>query len=448
MTTSPEPEDRGRGEVLLVLPVLRRVHRLEPVARSIREATPEPHRILFVASAHDTPVIRELRRLERILPIEVLVMPRRNVGDYAAKCNAGAATGPEPFVFCGADDLAFHAGWWPAVRAAFEDPAIGVVGTQDLANPRTIAGEHSTHLVFRRTYVDELGTIDEPGKLFHEGYPHEYVDDEAVETAKHRGAWAFAHGAVVEHLHPMVGKAPPDDLYRAQARRMAVGRGVFARRRALWSDPPPLPTPENVSIVVGTFGDDRWSELARARAIPSADAQHPLEVIHVHGSTLADARNRGAEQASGAWLVFLDADDELAPGYLSAIADCAAGRDRRAPAVFAPAAQYVDGDTEADPVTFEDRHPNRLNPCVIGTAVSRELFYDVGGFWPERAWEDWSLFRRCWLAGAKIVHVPAAVYRVHASPDGRNSTVTNPAALHRQIIGAHSQWLRRRKARQ
>ena len=85
-----------------------------------------------------------------------------------------------------------------------------------------------------REYVDR-GTIDEPGKLLHEGYPHEYVDDEFVQTAKKRGAWAFAEASIVEHLHPSWGKAPRDKLYDAQRQRMNAGRVVLNRRRHLWA---------------------------------------------------------------------------------------------------------------------------------------------------------------------------------------------------------------------
>ena len=43
------------------------------------------------------------------------------------------------------------------------------------------------------------------------------------------------------------------------------------------------------------------------------------EVIVTHERTLAEARNRGVELASGEWLVHLDADDRLDEGYAQAI---------------------------------------------------------------------------------------------------------------------------------
>lgn len=110
-----------------------------------------------------------------------------------------------------------------------------MVGTNDLGNPRVLRGVHATHSLVTRRYVDQHGTIDEPGKVLHEGYWHEFCDDEFVETSWKRKAWAFAADSVVEHLHPAWGKAPMDDLYAQEPRRMRQGRRLFLHRRRLWT---------------------------------------------------------------------------------------------------------------------------------------------------------------------------------------------------------------------
>lgn len=213
------------AEVAILIPVLRRPHRVRPVLDSIAAATPEPHRVLFIASPDDQlehAVIGDVGG-------EMIVVD----GNYAQKINAGVAHTTEPLILTGADDLHFHPGWLPAARALLT-ATIGVVGTQDLCNGRVIRGEHATHFLMARWYA-ELGTLDgQPGPLCEE-YLHEMVDDEVVATARYRGAWAFADNAIVEHLHPMVGKAPTDDLYDGQRRRMRFGRRVFQRRQHLWT---------------------------------------------------------------------------------------------------------------------------------------------------------------------------------------------------------------------
>lgn len=218
------------GATLIVVPVLRRPHRVAPLVASVRDNTPEAHRLLFVASPTDRAEIEAINAAGA----EVLVMSAdHRRGDYAKKINAAAAASTEPYVFTGADDLRFRAGWLTAALDKMADGA-GVVGTNDLGSPRVIAGEHSTHSLVARWYID-LGTIDEPGKIFHEGYWHEFVDDELVETAKRRGAYAHADDSHVEHLHPAWGKAQRDALHAQFAQRMAFGRRVYNRRRHLWT---------------------------------------------------------------------------------------------------------------------------------------------------------------------------------------------------------------------
>lgn len=95
-------------------------------------------------------------------------------------------------------------------------------------------GVHSTHTLVQRRYVDKYGTIDQPGQVLHEGYVHEFCDDELVGTAKKRGVWAFAADSVVEHLHAHYLKAPMDDLYAAQGERMDASRDLFRKRERLW----------------------------------------------------------------------------------------------------------------------------------------------------------------------------------------------------------------------
>lgn len=229
-------DEAAASPVAILVPVLRRPHRVAPFLEAFAAATPEPHSILFLATVGDAmvDVIRGERARRDNVRLEQL--PRNRVGDYAKKINHGYRLTTEPFLFLAADDLAPRPGWLSAALALFEDPAIGVVGTQDLApTDRARSGEHATHSLVRRSYVDEFGTIDERGKVLHEGYTHEYVDDEFIATAKHRGAFAFAPCSIVEHLHPSWGKAPMDTLYSGQRRRMIDGRNLFDRRRGLWT---------------------------------------------------------------------------------------------------------------------------------------------------------------------------------------------------------------------
>lgn len=139
-------------------------------------------------------------------------------------------------------------------------------------------------------------------------------------------------------------------------------------------------------------------------------------MAHEHGETLHGTRNRLAWLATTTWLCFLDAGDRLAPGYLDAMARAAAlayWRKEWAP-LLAPAFELA-----GQRLDLAARDPRHLNPCVIGTLVTRATFWAAGGFLDEPYCEDWSLWLRCLAVGARIVHVPDACYRACRS-DGRN----------------------------
>jgi Glycosyl transferase family 2 len=151
---------------------------------------------------------------------------------FAERMNAGYRNTSEPFVFMTGDDVRFRKGWLDQAQAVAGE-RFDVVGTNDLGNPRVIAGEHATHILLRRTYLDEVGASwDGPGSIAHEGYGHWYVDDEIVTAAKQRDTWAMAIDSHVEHLHPQWGKGPDDNIYRRGIATATADGALFAARRA------------------------------------------------------------------------------------------------------------------------------------------------------------------------------------------------------------------------
>jgi glycosyltransferase involved in cell wall biosynthesis len=220
------------SELAILVPVLRRPANVAPLMESVALATSVPYRLLFVASPGDDEEIRELTRCGA----DFITLTRPpGPGDYARKINAGFHATSEPFLFSGADDLRFHPGWFEAARGLMTG-AVEVVGTNDLGNPRTIAGEHSTHTLFTRHYIETAGGVVDasPGVVLNEAYPHSYVDDEFVQTAMSRGVYAHALDSHVEHLHWLWGKGDTDSVYALGAAGHRVGRRLYARRSRLW----------------------------------------------------------------------------------------------------------------------------------------------------------------------------------------------------------------------
>lgn len=215
--------------MVILVPMLGRAHTVAPLLESIDASTPGV-RVLFLVTPGDTGVHAAIDSAGR----ERLEVPWHPHGDYARKINTGYRATTEPLIFLGACDLRFHPGWLQACRRQLT-PGVGVVGTNDLGSPRVQAGKHATHTLVVRAYADDPGaTADQAGQVLHEGYVHEYVDDELVGVAQHRGVWAFAPDARVEHLHPDWGKAPRDALYNQQRQRMRVSVNLFRYRSRLW----------------------------------------------------------------------------------------------------------------------------------------------------------------------------------------------------------------------
>lgn len=196
----------------------------------------------------------------------------------------------------------------------------------------------------------------------------------------------------------------------------------------------------DVTVVVATFGGPEWQDLARTRAVPSAQALG-VPVVHVHAGSLHEARNAGLRQVATEWVCHLDADDELEPGFFDAIA--AASADVRAPAVryirpgwqWAPAQMpQVSGHDHA---CTADCLPWG-NWLVIGSVVRAGLAQQVP-FEDHELYEDWAWYLGLRAVGATFEAVPAAVYRAHVRPGSRNRAPDQPSRLeaHRAIARRH-----------
>lgn len=228
------------AQILVAVPVLERPHRaqalLESLADSLDGYGPRC-RLLFLCSLGDGPEIAACRRAcagVSWATADVCPWPAMP-GDWAKKLNYAISGSDEPFILCGADDLAFHQGWAGAALLCAELTGAGVIGTNDLHNPRVVRGQHSTHPLLTRSYT-QLGGID-GGPVLHEGYSHQYVDDELVAVAKARRSWTFCDDALVEHLHPYFDGAPQDATYRRgqDPERTRADLVLHQRRRRLWA---------------------------------------------------------------------------------------------------------------------------------------------------------------------------------------------------------------------
>lgn len=211
----------------ILCPVLNRPQYARTFYESAR-GTRSEYKIYFICSPGDEEEIAACRATDAV----VLVAPfRPGPADFAKKINWAFDETDEEWLFQAADDIRFSPKWDAhALATALRKNAL-VVGTNDLGNPSVKRGRHSTHTLFRRSYIEEYGgTIDGSGKVFSELYDHQWTDNEFIQTAMHRRVFAFSRNSLVEHLHPHWGKGEMDETYEKATRSSKDDMLLFKER--------------------------------------------------------------------------------------------------------------------------------------------------------------------------------------------------------------------------
>lgn len=197
-----------------------------------------------------------------------------------------------------------------------------------------------------------------------------------------------------------------------------------------------------VTVVIATYGDQRWKELAWSRAYPSVTDADEVLVDHYADLNRAEARNALTAYASSDWIITLDADDELSPGYCDALRECQVDGELK---LLTPRVSYVRGGKAQPPMFWPECDLSDHNWMVCGTAFPKTLFDQVGG-WKAmygsgvyNEWEDWELWLRMTRAGAIPVKVPDAVYVAHVNrkSDQRRADRSTRAAWLEEVRDLH-----------
>lgn len=232
----------------ILIPTLGRAQRLAPLLENIRAATPKAsYLVWFVLDQEDRESHEVLIDAGSAIPPADDFTALICDGTYPTKINAGytasrrlaalrVAAESEQYVLPTADDVVFHEGWLETVLAVFEDPAVQVVGTDDLS-PATAGRTHATMPVLRRSYIEHPGAaLDEQATVFHAAYRHNFVETETWQLALQRGVTAWAEGAVIEHLHHSWGGREADATdARGNEQGWAEDKALFRRRRDQWT---------------------------------------------------------------------------------------------------------------------------------------------------------------------------------------------------------------------
>ncbi|MEB3321942.1 MAG: glycosyltransferase, partial [Synechococcaceae cyanobacterium] len=207
-------------------------------------------------------------------------------------------------------------------------------------------------------------------------------------------------------------------------------------------------------IVVDDGSNDPYS----TRAFVDQRLRHPGWTFHRQPNRFVDAaRNRAASLGEGELLLFVDADDVLAPDAVARLVDALerSGVD----ALTANARLFASLEL---PVRWPSGEPacrieqrltplgpslvsGLLNPQVFGTClllVRRAVFEAIGGYtcWPGAGHEDWELTVRLALAGFHIDVLPEDLLYVRGLGGGLSARL-DPLDCRRRLVRPYDRAL-------
>lgn len=216
----------------------------------------------------------------------------------------------------------------------------------------------------------------------------------------------------------------------------------------------------SVSIIVPAYNQSRYLGDAIRSALAQTSAD--LEVIVVDdGSTdetaavcrtftdprvryvwqenrgLSAARNTGIREARGAFLSFLDSDDQFVPEKLELL--LAAFERDAGIGLVAGQAVLIDSQGRLLGEVFERGFPDDPtdlllgNPLHVGSVLLRREWQERVGLFDEalRSYEDWDMWLRLALAGCRMgwVAKPVSLYRFHLDQMTRIGTQMTVASF-------------------
>jgi glycosyltransferase involved in cell wall biosynthesis len=217
-----------KKNVGIIIPTYNRPQMMKKNVENIFEVTDMSDvDIIFVVEEDDK------ESIEAGHDLDAIVLINQRTRGYAGANNTASRTLTHNYFYTANDDFFFHENWLPPLLELSEN--FGVVSPNDLGNPSSISGTMGTSFLVSRTYLP-LACVDSSGDLFHEGYIHNFCDNEITETAKSHGQFVSCPVSLVEHLHPAFGKSIEGLVYerQADAALFEIDRTRFESRRNLW----------------------------------------------------------------------------------------------------------------------------------------------------------------------------------------------------------------------
>jgi glycosyltransferase involved in cell wall biosynthesis len=201
LSSAEPPADKPlMDQVAVVVPAMKRPHRVQPLVDSFNKTNDGTARLYFVCDPDDDDEIAAVKAAG----LEPLISDRGHT--FAQKANVAYRETSEDWLFICGDDCEFTEGWIAEARKLSD--RYDVIGTNDsepgrVRNSEVAAGRHADHWFTRRAYVEDVGScLEAPGVFAPECYYHWWVDREIIGLARARGVYGHADQSRVIHHHP------------------------------------------------------------------------------------------------------------------------------------------------------------------------------------------------------------------------------------------------------
>ena len=175
----------------------------------------------------------------------------------------------------------------------------------------------------------------------------------------------------------------------------------------------------SVSIIIPVWGSYE-KYLNDCLASIHQQSFQDFEIIIVRDKTdLPSARNEGIKQAKGEYILPMDVDDCLLPGYL----EKTVGKgDIVTTAYYSHGSKYI----TASEVHLADM--KRGNVVIACSLFKRKVWEDVGGYDEnlKQGYEDWDFWLSAMLKGYKITVVNEPLYEYKQRRESMVNTITRP----------------------
>jgi glycosyltransferase involved in cell wall biosynthesis len=165
-----------------------------------------------------------------------------------------------------------------------------------------------------------------------------------------------------------------------------------------------------------------------------------ITVLHTANQGLAASRNEGISHANGVYILPLDADDRLAPGFLAKAAE---ELDRNPDTGIVYGLVELFGDA-GGLWELPDFTPDRLlyDNMIVATAMfRRKEWLSVGGYCHRMlyGWEDWDFWLSLVERGCRVVRMPqvALFYRIRKDSMTRGMTCLQKLVMFWQLLIRH-----------